>query len=382
MQYFELRKNIFGRHILIRVLDDPAIYTILDNELSLYTNFGPERQPDITLEVGFELDSGGEVLAANPRNHVEFDDGFAINYGTYVIRWRFLDKFPRRISLSYKRTKKLGSLFQKMISIQYLNVKEAVGQIVHENILVPLSFFYDMAPVHASSIVSEDGKLLVFGGSGGVGKSSILILAALMKKLNYGFYSDDFLIVNSDGLALPNYAYPKIYAYNVLLYPQLKSYIFKRESWFSGIHWHIHKIRGLSKVRRRVAPDYLWNIFHFNGVNVKTYFILNRGNFEKITIVPLELDSAISATLNVVKAEYWSFINHVYWHNYNRNLLAKEPLITLEEVTRRWSEIYYRSFKNAEIFIINIPLSLPQQLFTAFFKDFLKTYRLREHSFS
>ena len=64
--------------------------------------------------------------------------------------------------------------FKKIINWEYTSREEKIGQTIFEQILVPTTFFYsNYFPVHSSAFLTPDNKVIIIGGTGGVGKTSL-----------------------------------------------------------------------------------------------------------------------------------------------------------------------------------------------------------------
>jgi serine kinase of HPr protein (carbohydrate metabolism regulator) len=136
---------------------------------------------------------------------------------------------------------------------------ENITAILYELVLVPLNYFFsDKALVHASSMKnSTNGKTVMFGGTGGVGKTSLELL--LCRELGYSFISDDIAVIDKKGFVYSNLAYPKIYAYNAEGNQEIENLLFNKRSSIDKLQWKLSKnIRGLNKARRTISPDEIY----------------------------------------------------------------------------------------------------------------------------
>ena len=169
-----MKKEIFGKKVLVTVSENlPEVRKILEAELRFYKNWYTNNEPDVKISIYKSTSAIPKILQQNPKNHFEFDGGFGIDYGPYMIFWKISK--PLEITLVFKKRGFLRKILEKIISVQFTYTEQAIGQIIHENILVPLTFFFnDIAPIHGASIVVND-RVIIFGGTGGAGKSSILL---------------------------------------------------------------------------------------------------------------------------------------------------------------------------------------------------------------
>ena len=80
-------------------------------------------------------------------------------------------------------------------------------------LLITMLFFGNVLPIHGSAIISENKNVFIFSGTGGIGKT-FLEMSFILKD-NYGFFADDIVLIGDNCSAFANYAFPKIYQYNV-----------------------------------------------------------------------------------------------------------------------------------------------------------------------
>src|SRR5690606_41041284 len=100
------------------------------------------------------------------------------------------------------------------------------GMVFHELALVPAAHWLsDVAVVHASAMAGPSGEVTLIGGTGGVGKTSLMLDLCLRR--GFTFMADDISIVGADGWVHPNLAYRKIYAYHLQDNPELARRVFQ-----------------------------------------------------------------------------------------------------------------------------------------------------------
>lgn len=360
-------KKIFGKTIAIQNTISSFDRELL-SEFSLYQDPDLDSNPDIDISITDEINS--RIINNNPAMHYEYENGFGMKFGPIFIQWDF-STLPVRSFVCIQRIKKspLHALTSKILSMEYTLLK-AIGQILHEFVLVPMTYFFpDIAPVHGSSVIYKDG-VIIFGGTGGVGKTSTLL--SLKKKKKIAFYSDDHLILNRTN-AYPNFAYPKIYAYNVINERRMEKSILKNYSMASKLHWYFWKRVDQSKVRRRISPLDLFDKPGKNEYPVSSYLIFNRCSNDTMHIRRIESNQASALTLEIMKTELAGLNNHFYWHNYNRSIQGNHALFSLPDVFNRWKSIYTKAFHHKKTYIIDVPITIDHSLFKSRLLDILET---------
>jgi len=254
------------------------------------------------------------------------------------------------------------SVLRKWLNMQFTNRIENIGQIFHELVLVPLTFFQDnLVPIHAAGFTNLD-KGFLLGGTGGVGKTTIEIDFCLNNKM--AFLTDDIAIGSVNGEVFPNYNWPKIYGYNLVGNKILSEKISKTKSFLSSIHWFLHKnIFGIDKVRRRISSFNLYENTALKNVPLGHYFILNKKDCEELNCEEIELDKAIKMTVEIIISEYSAFFNHISWHEFNALSNNEKPILTKKTLEQKWTKNLYQLFENKKIRLLNIPLNIPHATF-------------------
>ncbi len=253
------------------------------------------------------------------------------------------------------------SFLRKWLNMQFTNRLENIGQIFHELVLVPLTFFQpDLVPIHASGM-SVESKGILLGGTGGVGKTSLEIDFCLNGS---SFITDDIAVVNSKGAIFPNYNYPKIYGYNLEGNAVLKQRLFKNRSIMDNLHWFLHKsVFGIDKVRRKKSAFDLYDNVETDSVQLSNYFFLFKKNVKTLYCEKLDIDKAVEMSIDVIFSEYSAFFNHIKWHNYNAIGSGKEPIVTCNSIEKKWRENLYKFLGDKDIKLINIPFKMEHSKF-------------------
>jgi hypothetical protein len=341
--------KIGGKNIGINYGDGFAS-SILKRELSLYplVNYEPH------IVINFNSKLCEEVIVVNPSIHEEFKKGFRCKFK----RWN-VSFIPKRniLEVYFEFNDNQGrSWLKKLLGKQYTHPFEAIGQIFHEIILIPAFFFYseELSLIHASALEYDSNKAMIIAGTGGVGKT--LIELELIIKKGYKFLSDDMVFVSKDGQIWPNYAYPKIYGYNILGDNLMRNKILKNRSFLDRLQWHAKMWYSPSEVRRRVNPNNFFVGKVGNKSKIKKLYFLSKGNYNEFSVEPLSLENLIKLNLEIMNTEYFIFIKHLIWHKVNSLLLNKNALIDRNKVFENWSKVLFQALSECEVSFLKIPL--------------------------
>jgi len=235
-----------------------------------------------------------------------------------------------------------------------------------------MNFIPQYAPLHVSAFKNNiNGDLLLFGGTGGVGKTSLELL--FCGKLNYSFVADDMVVVNTNSEVYPNLSYPKIYAYNLESNKSMTNNILKGRGLIDIAHWYIRKkVKGLSAVRRSIAVDKLYDKFEVDKVKATKYFFLFRTNtVSNIKIERVSKNLAISNSIRILKNEFYSsFYRKIDLYEYNCNLgKSTSSLVSMLDIENNLNQVFNQFFNEVDSFIIKIPLKVEEKDFLTFFTN-------------
>lgn len=351
-----VNKVIFGKKILFN-FGNSAFADNIANEICIYPD-ADDCPSDMIIEIDIEK-TGERPIAFNPSSHFETETGFGMIFGTTLIRWDLSQDTLRAYISSEAATMNVRRYYKKFMSLGYTLPHENAGQLLHELVLVPMACFSEgIAPVHCSSYV-RDGKAFLFGGTGGTGKTSLLL--DLCSDPDTAFLSDDIAIVGEDGSVHPNLAYPKIYAYNTIGNRTLETKLLENSSLAGRIQWNFFKWVDPARVRRRIPPEKLYKLPEDTRYPVYSYCILFRGDFSDLSIIEIDPDKMTDLTLSVIKAEYQAINTHIYWHEFNRRSLGLDPMFVLDDIWNRCRAVYGKAFSNARLAIIRIPRLMDHQ---------------------
>jgi hypothetical protein len=325
-------------------------------QLSYYTRVEKNIVPDIVVNI-VDSFSHFKPLCSNPSVHKEIENGFIAEYNTCRVAFRMSSKLIIDIMVKTEKNSLLRFL-KKINNMEFASREERIGQLLFELAIIPALFFEkDLFLVHSSSFVNKTNNAVLIGGTGGVGKTSLEIDLCMNKKLN--FLNDDIAVISNDGLVYPHLSLPKIYAYNLKDNDELKRKIFKDKSFSDKLFWFLRKkFLGEDKVRRKIQPEKVYGGYSKKPAQLEKYYFLFRENVPGIKVKKISGEAAAENTVNIIKAEYYDFINHLYWHKYNCNISGKIPVFDIDEIIRRWGSGLKEVFSKVDNSVISIPFNI------------------------
>jgi hypothetical protein len=342
-------------------LKDSAYKSILVNELMNYQT--ETEKPTLTITDDWST-FNEKLIANNPSQHFYYKN--AIHFKEKLTKVAFVFNNNKQLEKIYFKLLVAPNYFRKIVrkwlNMQFTNRIENIGQIFHENILIPMTFFSDdLVPIHASGF-KLNSKSILLGGTGGTGKTTLELEFCLNK--NASFITDDIAILDNKGYLYANYNYPKIYGYNLVGNTILKNKIFKKELVFGKIHWLLHKtIFGLSKVRRKISPFRLFKNVTTEKTKLTNYNILSKNDCIEISKTELDVESISKMTIEVIFTEYNYFFNQLKWHEFNALSIGNKPIITTNDLEKKWLEILQSTLKETKNNLINIPFNISHNEF-------------------
>jgi hypothetical protein len=248
-----MRYKIFGKCVEIQIERHKKKERIL-KELSLYER--SEDSPDLLVEYVPSIDYHQMEYNA-PKPYFELESWDVFHTTAHVA---FHKESPRVIFTIPEEKANLKALRKRFAHIGFETMSTSFGQTLHETVLIPAILRYfsnELCPFHGSALFSEKtGKAVIFSGLGGVGKTSLEM--GIMQRGGYRFLCDDLCLVSRNGTVYANFNWPKIYAYNLSLFPQMKTQISRHDSILGKIQW-MYKSALKKPVRRRISPEKLYS---------------------------------------------------------------------------------------------------------------------------
>lgn len=359
--------RMMGRNVQV-CFDASKGAAILQDELEAYPPLAPTVAPDLVVRYApVEYDG---LRFANPTVHCEMEDGFIIRGRMATVRFRL--EGDRLLGVDFYPASARSPLMRglrRMADMQYTSREERAGVIFHEWVACPAAYWApDLALVHASSFSDARGVTLI-GGTGGTGKTSLAL--ELCRRHGFRFVADDISFVGEDGHVWPNLAWPKIYAYNVEGDPELARRLLGGRTAADRLHWALHRRRGATFVRRRMAPADLYDGVDREGGPLYRYVILVREDRSDIHISDLSPARAATMSIQVMQAEYAGFHNHLHWHAVNRAAEDRPPSVSVSEALHRQRDVLARVLGQAQCQIARIPRSMEHGAFRRRMADLL-----------
>lgn len=190
---------------------------------------------------------------------------------------------------------RLFRTLQRLASNQFTIREEYIGQVFHENVLLPAyTKLKEVLLIHGAAFAVE-GKTVLVGGQGGVGKTSIELKMCYHQK--GAFIADDMAVIHN-GMIAPNLSFPKIYSYNLKGEIQIRNKIFESFSIWQRIHWHLFPLIFKKNPRVRINPYDYYNVGKENKLDY--YLIIERVAEESVfeqQILEVEKAEAISSLI-------------------------------------------------------------------------------------
>ena len=348
----EFTKVIFGKNVKFLVYQT-KIKEILQSELSIYLD---TKEPhDLIIHV-----SSSPVQLSNlTENHVitHLNSKLAniqyVGNGLNIVEIVFEIKKP---------INKLHAFIQRMMSLGYNDRVERAGLILHEQVLVPYAiFFAGLSPIHGSAMSIND-KVVIFGGKGGVGKTTLELEFCLDGEAR--FLSDDMVIIDSKNYVFPNLNFPKIYAYNTIGRDYLLKLLRSGASLIDKIHWNFRALYNSSKVRRRVNPKNLYGRLETNERKLDYYYMLERAEIEDFVINKMSKDEALNRTINILGDEF----NNLF------NALKSSDLVNKYKVLNNWQSTLFSIMGSVNCYEVLIPKNMSHHDFRKLVPRYIKQH--------
>lgn len=362
----ERRVNIFGKNIFLTCTDSEESL-LLFKELDIYPSFSESNNVDIHISYlgeGHFNEDTTSILSQNPAIHKSIDNGFIISMGVANIKYLFTGDSISSVQFKINKKSPFKKQLSKWMSMQFTSTGIGdIGQVFHELILVPLIFlFKGYSLIHASSIISSKDKLIAFGGTGGVGKTSLEL--ELCKNHNATFVSDDILPLDINGNAYPNLAYPKIYGYNVAGDETLKSEMIPNVFSLNNLHWKLRsKLFGLNKVRRRLSPITFYGRAINKPSKINAFVLLYRCQTSSLQLEKIDSQTVAYSNMLVISTEYPIFLNHILWHEYNSKLGSRTETVSYSEYQKNNQDNLVKGLSNSNCYLLKIPLNINHGVF-------------------
>lgn len=353
MKLIEHFKKIAGLNVKLSLENNKASQVLLD-ELNYYPNGFPNGWD---LEFCFWRPVNFETISNNPSSHFEFSNGIGTNWGGYSVVWTKEDRtgLPK---VFFYLTVPMDRMLNKLKGMQYTHPYEEIGQIFHEGVLQPSLFLYfsqNISLIHGSSVISPSGKTITFGGTGGVGKTSLELELILNK--DYSFIADDISILDNKGYLLPNFNLPKIYGYNLLGYRQIEKKLFENKTNLDKLWWNVQKkLKAPNRYRRRADIDSFYSGRKAAESKFNRYIILYRSNVPDPVRTQLTAKEAARMNTSVMYTELARLFNTLKLHEYNRIKDGLDPLFSFENLMAQSEKNLCKTLEKIECDLLQVPM--------------------------
>ncbi|MHC4133280.1 MAG: hypothetical protein ACYSR3_15040 [Planctomycetota bacterium] len=326
--------------------------------MDVYPHLAQVTNPDVIIHFkhGPLVNSSEPPISINPSDHKEYSNGFAALFPPWgELVWQR----DHIIQVDFYLTQFIASrnILFKMFDREFNFPYQYIGAILHELILIPtvMLFFGNVLPIHGSAIISENKNVFIFSGTGGIGKT-FLEMSFLLKD-NYGFFADDIVLIGDNCSAFANYAFPKIYQYNVEQLKLLDKFIIENYGILNRIQWKLYpRIPYIGKFSRRLLnPKQISKMDTTDiGTLRKFYFLFKTRNVRKIEKKVIHYATASGLSYDVIKTEYHKIFRHLGYHKVNRSLLGIPELISENELREKYTKIF-ATLKNLDFVVVKIP---------------------------
>lgn len=344
--------SIFDKAIQV-FYDDSVQSNILRQELEIYPILDPETNIKFRVHINTIPNEGW--IASNPKNYFYFPDGYLSIATTNSKRIKFNN--DKTIDCYFKMNGHkswLRRAIQKTLNKQFHHREESIGQGFHEIVLMGLLVFMEQCfPIHASGFISPAGKSFLIGGTGGVGKTSSEI--ELCFNRSYTFLADDIAVVDKDGWCYPNLSFPKIYAYNLEGKGDFKNQVLANRGFLEKIHWIVWRSIGLDKVRKRLAPNVIFENHATSKTRLDSYFLLAKSGNSEFKAVDVTTEQAVEMTIKILKNELHTLFQEIRLLELNSNYMKQEQFWSEEKIVDQWRASMTQAFADVNLKVIQIP---------------------------
>lgn len=348
----EFIKVIFGKNVKFLVYQT-KIKEILQSELSIYLD--TKESHDLIIHVSSNPIKLSSVKASATITHLnsKLANIQFVGNGLDVTEIVFEIKKP---------INRLHSFIQRMLSMGYNDRVERVGLILHEQVLVPYAlFFIGLSPIHGSAMIIND-RIVIFGGEGGVGKTTLELEFCLGGKAL--FLTDDMVIIDSENYVFPNLNFPKIYAYNTIGRDSLLKLLHSSTTILDKIHWKIRALCDISKVRRRISPQKLYGGLETNKRRLDYYYMLKRDETDNFVIKKMSKDEVLNRTTSILGDEF----NNLF------NALKSTDQLNKKSILKKWQSILVTIMDNVKCYEVCIPKNMSHQDFRKLVPGYLEQH--------
>lgn len=340
--------RIFDKNITIFIhgCDRRSIDTI-KKYLRLYAKISKKKDNDLKIDIL----CSAKIFRTKRKNIIAT---IKTSFGTIAFIQDAIPSIHLLLKEKYCRPNLIYALLFKIRHCEFDFPQEMLGQVLYEWAIIPsiLIFFNnDLTLIHGSAVSDENNEAVIFTGRGGVGKTAMELKFIIHN--NFNFIADDMVPISNSGTVYLNYAFPKIYSYNVKNSKIVKSKLFRNRSVFDRLHWIMYpRIFKLPfRVRRKVDP-----VTFFDGkisykASLRKIFFLTRKKVKSFDIVSLSPNEIAELSWKIILDEYRPLFEHIKRHGQH-----DEKSVVIHKISNNYKKTLINAVKNAECFLIKIPL--------------------------
>ncbi|MFP4522976.1 MAG: hypothetical protein ACLFNM_00310 [Candidatus Woesearchaeota archaeon] len=362
----KIKKEIAGLNFEI-VYDKTRKYSKnLEKELKIYSN---SEEKEI-IKIYIDTKKEPETVMNNPSIQFSSENIFGIETTFMKIYWiKEKEKIKEIIiKTKYNKVNYLMNLAHYFAGKDLEKPINLITKQLHELVFIPTIFFEENKTLFHGSCIKKNNQTILIGGTGGVGKTSALL--SLNGKKTY-FLADDMTIIKKNRNIEPNFAYPKIYAYNLIGNRKLKKETLNKTNILKKIAFNILSKISKDMVRKRVNPKKLFLTTN-NSSKINKYIILSKGSQSKITKEIINTDIATNNTWRIIETEYSQFINHLKWHAFNCEIDNMKNNFDYAKIKQQKLSITKNILKNTENVLVKIPEKIKHEKYLKEIKEILK----------
>jgi hypothetical protein len=344
--HIKLSKIIFNTKMNIIVNKNKKYYRNLIKELTLY----PESKEYKSI-INIYIDT-----KKKPTTKIFNKDIFTISTRFLDIFWIYKDTKIKNIIIitKYDKTNILFKFAYYLLGKDLAAPENIFTKDLHELVFVPTQFFnLENTIIHGSCI--NINKTSILGGVGGVGKTSATLS---LKGTQTTFISDDMIIIDKYKKTYPNYAFPKIYAYNLENNKKLKKKILKSSSIINKLLFNIIGYISKSKVRKRIDPRELYTINNMQDYKINNYYLLNKTDIKYIKIIKVNSRLLSKLSWQIIEMEYSYIINQLLLHDLNCQIFNVKNNFDYKKIKINKLNINNNIFNKTNNCIIQIPKNI------------------------
>lgn len=371
------KKIIFGKKVSIDISDMPRNLLFLE-EMKNYPDYESEG---VDLEIIYkkDIDLTAGLLSVNPSHHWTMVDGMIIDFKMCRVRFYFSNKVLRRIDFHVQEgripkiiPKAIGLFLSRAYNVQCSSRTDYIAQIFHQSVLVPSAMLSPgTAIVHCSGVVTKDNKLVLLGGTGGVGKTSMEMELCLNDEAS--FFADDIAVVDEKGSYHPNLCHPKIYSYNVTGEKELERSVLKGRGFLNRLHWAVKAKLNPSSVLRTVDPAVFYGEVTKSNRKANVFLQLFRCDVKSISIETISAKDAARSNAYVIQTEYEDLFSHLYWEAFNRDGIDKEAVFNIPMGLTHTQDVVEKSLEGCDCYLVKLPLKIDHTEYKTQMRELIET---------